>query len=109
MRMVLWQYRRFDEDAVPWLRLERVEDKRLPVVRIDEQPALCFSSCGVGGSRIRSIVKRSTLRVAGGDCCEVSAPGSPLRLAEGSMICPRSFNDVVTQPDHWQEPVSNRH
>ena len=25
------------------------------------------------------------------------------------MICPRSFNDVVTQPDHWQEPVSNRH
>src|SRR6516164_2609318 len=49
------------------------------------------------------------LRVAGGDCCEVSAPGSPLRLAEGSMICPRSFNDVVTQPDHWQEPVSNRH
>ena len=39
MRMVLWQYGRFDEDTVPWLRLERVEDKRLPVVRIDEQSA----------------------------------------------------------------------
>ena len=35
--MVLWQYGRFDEDAVPWRRLERVEDKRLPVERIDEQ------------------------------------------------------------------------
>ena len=39
MRMVLWQYGRFDEDAVPWRRLERVEDKPLPVERIDEQSA----------------------------------------------------------------------
>jgi hypothetical protein len=38
-RTVLWQYGRFDEDAVPWRRLERVEDKRLPVERIDEQSA----------------------------------------------------------------------
>src|SRR6516165_9099564 len=52
-RTVLWQYGRFDEDAVPWRRLERVEDKRLPVERIDEQSAWCFGSCGVGGSRIR--------------------------------------------------------
>src|SRR6516225_4520912 len=69
VRLVLWQYGRFDEDAVPWRRLERLEDKRLPVERIDEQSAWCFGSCGVGGSRIRSIVKRSTLRVAGGDRC----------------------------------------
>ena len=39
MRMALWQYGRFGEDAVPWRRLERVEDKRLPVQRIDEQSA----------------------------------------------------------------------
>ena len=35
-RTVLWQYGRFDEDAAPWRRLERVEDKRLPVERIDD-------------------------------------------------------------------------
>src|SRR6516162_1733438 len=34
VRTVLWQYGRFDEDAVPWRRLERVEDKPLPVERI---------------------------------------------------------------------------
>jgi hypothetical protein len=37
--MVLWQYGRFDEDAVPWRRLERVEDKLLLVERIDKQSA----------------------------------------------------------------------
>jgi len=39
MWIVLWQYGRFDEDAVPWRRLERVEDKLLLVERIDKQSA----------------------------------------------------------------------
>ena len=37
-RTVLWQYGRFDEDAVPWRRLERVEDKRCQLSALMSSP-----------------------------------------------------------------------
>jgi hypothetical protein len=52
----------FVKHAVVWCLVERVKDGPLSVGRIDKRSAWRFSCCVVGGSRIRSIVKRSTLR-----------------------------------------------
>jgi len=51
--------------ALSWTR----KGKRLPGERINEGSPWRFSCCAAGGPRIRSIVKRSTLRDAGGHRC----------------------------------------
>jgi hypothetical protein len=63
-----WQsgkYRRFAEDAVPWRQVGRIKRRVCQSSASMRGSACRLRSCGVGGSRIRSIVKGSILRVAG--------------------------------------------
>ena len=33
--------------------------------------------------------------------CQQQRNALPNQRSTGSMICPRSFNGIATQPDHW--------